>query len=143
SSFLHHLLNDENLYTPDDDRSREPWRDLLDACDFLGQLTAIDGATVITTDLRVMAFGAFARTLSGHSDAKTIEMPSYEDETEHEIKIKDTGGSRHQSAARFCSPIPGSAAVVASQDGFCTFMTRPGDSSILKVWKDCEYLFQL
>lgn len=89
--------------------------------DHLAGLTAIDGATIITEEYELLAFGAktgranssghiqelsFAEPISG-GDAKVV----------HPAKI---GGTRHLSAAQFIFDQRDAQALVASQDGHFT-----------------------
>lgn len=98
------------------------WQSALNReIDHLAGLTAVDGATVITEDFELLAFGlklgrsnnsvpineiAFSEPIKG-GDTKVI----------HPTKI---GGTRHLSAAQFVFDQRDSQALVASQDGHFT-----------------------
>ena len=88
--------------------------------DTVGQVTAIDGATVLDMDLRLLAFGAMIQSgqlslddvlcvEAGRAKAGGVLRP-----------IRELGGARHRAAAEFCCRIPESVAFVASQDGVLT-----------------------
>lgn len=76
----------------------------------VGQLGAIDGAVVFKRPLRLFGYGC---KLTYPDDPITLPP---------EVAAR---GMRHQSAYRFCTAYPGSAAIVVSQDGGITTIT-PG-----------------
>ncbi len=117
--------------TNDSSLTREPWRYEKDS-NFIGQLTAIDGATVITKELRVLALGAKIR--SNAVPTKILIQDSFQTEEERASYLASRGreytdedpnyldalgGTRHQSAARFVyeNRAQNVFAIVASQDG--------------------------
>jgi hypothetical protein len=90
------------------------------AADTVGQVTAVDGATVLDMDLQLLAFGAMIQSglqsigdvvcvEAGRATAGGLTRP-----------IRELGGARHRAAAEFCSRIQDSVAFVASQDGVLT-----------------------
>lgn len=89
--------------------------------DHLAGLTAIDGATLITDDYALLAFGA--KTSRANSNTHIQEILFSEPITGgdpvvlHPAKI---GGTRHLSAAQFVSDQRDAFALVASQDGHFT-----------------------
>jgi hypothetical protein len=89
--------------------------------DHLAGLTAIDGATIITDEFELIAFGA--KTGRANSSAHIQEI-SYAEPVSggsaaivHPAKI---GGTRHLSAAQFVFDQQDAFALVASQDGHFT-----------------------
>jgi hypothetical protein len=92
----------------------------------IAQLTAIDGATIVTYDLTVLGFG---RKISPRRDSNNLEESPNLDEVlvskpfeQHKSeprKVSDLNwGTRHSSAARFVlDQQNGRLAIVASQDG--------------------------
>jgi hypothetical protein len=84
----------------------------------LGQLTAVDGATVVTYALDVLTFGA---KITPKNSSKPIEQvlvsEPFEGSSHEEKFTSDLGGTRHQFAAQFVYDQQRSVAVVASQDG--------------------------
>jgi hypothetical protein len=93
---------------------------LQHAADTVGQVTAVDGATVLDMDLRLLAFGAMIQTgqLSiGHVLCVEAGRARAGGVTR---SIRELGGARHRAAAEFCCRIQESVAFVASQDGSLT-----------------------
>ncbi len=83
----------------------------------IGQLTAVDGAALVTYDLLVLGFGAKIKPSNKSSlDTALVSVP-FENGQTQEKKIAELGGTRHQSAARFVFAQRESVAIVASQDG--------------------------
>lgn len=89
----------------------------------IAQLTAVDGATVLTADLDVIEFGVKFREKA--NSGKSIEPKNIYpfDETDQlmgKSPRNQFGGMRHQSAARFVFEQPEAIALVVSQDGEVT-----------------------
>jgi hypothetical protein len=89
--------------------------------DALAGLTAVDGATVISDELKPLAFGAKILSRDGVNRVDRILL------TEPIEGIRDTtvdpallGGTRHLSAAQFAYDQHNAIALVASQDGHFT-----------------------
>jgi hypothetical protein len=87
----------------------------------LAGLTAVDGATVITDEFELLAFGAKIGRAKGK---ESIEDISFVEPiagggavTMHAAKV---GGTRHLSAAQFVHDQNDAIAMVASQDGHFT-----------------------
>jgi hypothetical protein len=90
------------------------------AADTVGQVTAVDGATVLDMDLRLLAFGAMIQ--SGHlsiGDVLCVEAGRAKAGGVTR-SIRELGGARHRAAVEFCYRIQESVAFVASQDGVLT-----------------------
>jgi hypothetical protein len=106
--------------------------DLADAADLTARLSAVDGALVISSDLRVIGFGAeivadAARSVSafevrGHP-TRGDDWPEVDSES---------FGMRHRSALRCVALADSAAAFVVSQDGTVTFMWKQGGRLFLK-----------
>lgn len=104
------------------DASKIFWQGALKReIDYIAGLTAVDGATIITTRFELLAFGA--KTGRSNSSAHIQEI-TYIEPVEgggamvmHPAKI---GGTRHLSAAQFVFDQKGAQALVASQDGHFT-----------------------
>ena len=100
--------------------------------DTIAGLTAVDGATIITDDYEVLAFGAKIRRPPGSlpvenwvvTEPITGNQPTVVQPTEH-------GGTRHLSAAQFVYDQREALALVASQDGrFTIFAWSPCESMV-------------
>jgi hypothetical protein len=112
------------------EEDRRQWQSALRrAVDTIGGLTAVDGATVISEQYEVLAFGAKIRRTekSAPVDKWVItepvvgNLPVVVQPTEH-------GGTRHLSAAQFVYDQRDCLALVASQDGRFTVF----------AWSPCE-----
>ncbi len=103
--------------------------DLRQAIDGVAGLTAVDGATLISMEYELLAFGAKIERAPGASPAREVlvmepvvgHIPIVEDAAE-------LGGTRHLSAAQFAHDQRDALALVASQDGRFTIF----------AWSDFE-----
>lgn len=89
--------------------------------DHLAGLTAIDGATIVTDQFELLAFGA--KTGRANSSAHIQELSFSEPVNGGAAKVlhpAKTGGTRHLSAAQFVFDQRNAQALVASQDGHFT-----------------------
>ena len=91
---------------------------LRDACELVGLLTAIDGATIVNTELELTAFGAMIKSgrLPVETEVYTLQ-PGRSADTGNRLPLARLGGARHRSAAEFCAYEHDAIACVASQDG--------------------------
>ncbi|MBD0325173.1 MAG: hypothetical protein ICV68_02010 [Pyrinomonadaceae bacterium] len=112
------------------ERTRRLWQEsLLDAVEAIAGLTAVDGATVISDQYELLAFGVKIARREGGAQVERVVV------TEpiigggaavvHPIQL---GGTRHLSAAQFVQDQRGAVALVASQDGRFTVF----------AWSPCE-----
>ena len=116
----------------DDDRLRM-WRDeLARAIDAVGGLTAVDGATVITRNYDVLAFGAKIARRRGHPPVEQVIVTEpIEGSVAETLNPAELGGTRHLSAAQFIHDQRDGVALVASQDGrFTVFAWSPCEESV-------------
>lgn len=74
-------------------------------------LSQVDGCVVLDRSLRVIRFGA---KLGGESKMPLVDYYDHTVDLEAEMKRL---GTRNNSACRFCRNIPGTVALVVSQDG--------------------------
>ncbi len=84
----------------------------------VGQLTAIDGAVVLTEDLVVLGFGAKLNCPAANFTVSRFNATTQE--LRQHRPISEVGGTRHQSAARFVQRHHECAVVASSQDGRLT-----------------------
>ena len=106
----------------------------------VGQLTAVDGATVVTYDLKVLGFGAKIKPIN--VDEKPNEIfatEPFEGSIERIEKLSDLGGTRHQSAAQFVYDQKDSFALVASQDGRLSAFAWDPNKQAVSVIRHAEY----
>jgi DNA integrity scanning protein DisA with diadenylate cyclase activity len=106
------------------------WQESLRrAVEVVAGLTAVDGATVITDQHELLAFGVKLRPRDGGAQVERVMMTEPVIEaTAAVIKALQLGGTRHLSAAQFVQDQRDSLALVASQDGRFTIF----------AWSPCE-----
>lgn len=88
------------------------------AVDKIAGLTAIDGATVITDDHQLMAFGAKIIRRPGFSQVEHVAINEpIQGSVLQAVNPSQLGGTRHLAAAQFVHDQRDSISLVASQDG--------------------------
>jgi hypothetical protein len=118
------------------DAGRKPsrrWEDALGrAVDGVAGLTAVDGATLITTDYELLAFGAkIVRRKGSPQVAQVIVTEPIEGGSPVIVEPAQFGGTRHMSAAQFVHDQRDAIALVASQDGrFTAFAWSPSEETV-------------
>lgn len=123
-----------NLMLQDiNERGEIQWQDQLRReVDHIGGLTAIDGATIISDQYQLLAFGAKI----GRPDGKVPIEKIYFTEPIVGVEAKfanpaQLGGTRHLSASQFVQDQPDCLALVASQDGkFTIFSWSPCQEAV-------------
>ena len=90
-------------------------------------LTAVDGATLITGEYDLLAFGAKIRRREGRPEVEQVVVTEpIEGGAPAVVHPGQLGGTRHHSAAQFAHDQRDSLALVASQDGrFTLFAWSP------------------
>jgi hypothetical protein len=109
------------------------WEDALGrAVDGIAGLTAVDGATLITADYHLLAFGAkIVRRNSSPQVAQVIVTEPIEGGSRVLAEPAQFGGTRHLSAAQFVHDQRDAIALVASQDGrFTVFAWSPTEETV-------------
>ena len=102
---------------------------LSSAVDTVAGLTAVDGATVISDDYEVLAFGAKIKRASGSEQVEQMVLTEpVVGNAGVVVPPVQHGGTRHLSAAQFIHDQRDSLALVASQDGRFTVF----------AWSPCE-----
>lgn len=112
------------------ERNQNVWETAVrKAVDTVAGLTAVDGATVISDQYEVMAFGAKTGRARGNAPVEqmVVTEPIVGDEAAV-IHPAQNGGTRHLSAAQFVYDQRNTLALVASQDGRFTIF----------AWSPCE-----
>jgi hypothetical protein len=117
---------------PDDRRTHEWQEDLRRAVDAIAGLTAVDGATVMTTSYNVLAFGAKITRRRTHAPVERVMVTEpIRDHAPELMTPAQLGGTRHFSAAQFAQDQPDAMALVASQDGkFTIFQWSPCENVV-------------
>jgi len=117
---VNYLVEPEPVFPVGDGREGSP-DTLKKMVDAVGGYSAIDGATVITRDHHLLAFGA---KVARSSNAKSVEQVMLTEPVEGSIlQLLDAtalGGTRHLAAAQFVHDQHDALAMVASQDGTFT-----------------------
>jgi hypothetical protein len=115
------------------DKPSRPWEDALGrAVDGIAGLTAVDGATLITAEYELLAFGAKIVRRKGWSQvAQVIVTEPIEGGIPMIAEPAQLGGTRHLSAAQFVHDQHDAIALVASQDGqFTVFAWSSSDERL-------------
>jgi len=111
------------------DRPRQWQETLAHVIDSVAGLTAVDGATIISTEFELLAFGAkIARRKGGAFVDQVMMTEPIEGSGAERIDPAQLGGTRHLSAAQFVNDQRDATALVASQDGRFTVF----------AWSPCE-----
>lgn len=88
------------------------------AVEHIGGLTAVDGATIVTSSYDVLAFGAKIVRHDGAEQLPVVLMTEpIEGRQMRRMHPTEVGGTRHMSAAQFVHDQRDAVALVASQDG--------------------------
>jgi hypothetical protein len=110
------------------ERSRRRWQEeMRRAVEAVAGLTAVDGATVITDQYELLAFGAKIIRRAGWEQVSHVVVTEPIEGTAAAIaEPGQLGGTRHLSAAQFVHDQRDAIALVASQDGrFTVFGWSP------------------
>jgi hypothetical protein len=105
----------------------------------IGKLTAVDGVTVISYDLDILAFGAKIKAQGEQKPQRILISEPFEESTPREIDLAVLGGMRHQSAAQFVFDQRHALAFVASQDGRLSVMRWDAEKEIVTVIRPAEF----
>lgn len=102
------------------------------AVDSIAGLTAVDGATVMTDQYEVVAFGVKIRRREGYPTVESVMVSEPIEGSQAEtLATVQLGGTRHTSAAQFAHDQRDAIAMVASQDGrFTIFAWSPCDEIV-------------
>jgi hypothetical protein len=113
-------------------RTHEWQEDLRRSVDAVAGLTAVDGATVMTSAYDLMAFGAkITRRRTKPPVERVLVTEPIRDSQAAVMTPSQLGGTRHLSAAQFVQDQPHATALVASQDGrFTIFQWSPCDDIV-------------
>jgi hypothetical protein len=114
---------------PDDERKIRWEENLRRTVDAVAGLTAVDGATVISTDYEVLGFGAkIARRKGAPQIEQVMVTEPIVGGVPALVHPEELGGTRHLTAAQFVQDQRDAVALVASQDGRFTIF----------AWSPCE-----
>ena len=116
-----------------DVKVEQPWQEALHrAVEAIAGLTAVDGATVLTKEYELLAFGA---KIARRKGSPQVEQVAVTEPIEGNVAITvhptQLGGTRHLSAAQFVHDQRDTVALVASQDGrFAVFAWSPCEGMV-------------
>ena len=113
--------------------SQRAWREELNrAVDAVASLTAIDGATVMTTGYHVLGFGAKVARRKGGTQIEQLTLTEPIEGTSALVLTPgEIGATRHLAGAQFIHDQRDSLALVASQDGrFTVFAYSPCEGMV-------------
>ena len=116
-----------------EERVRPEWQDALHrVVDVVAGLTAVDGATVLSDQYDLLAFGAkIARRIGSPRVEEVVVTEPIEGNVPAVVHPSELGGTRHLSAAQFVHDQRDAVALVASQDGrFTIFAWSPCDQKV-------------
>jgi hypothetical protein len=116
------------------DAERAPrWRDELGrVVDAVAGLTAVDGATILTTQYELLAFGAkVVRRKGGAPVERVMVTEPIVNGVATVLSPSQLGGTRHLAAGQFVLDQPDAVALTASQDGrFTIFAWSPREGMV-------------
>ncbi len=105
----------------------------------IASLAAVDGAIVMTSDLRVMGFGAKIAVGSDAAPQVCMFRPEPGSQKVVESRLEELGGTRHQSAARFVAANKDAVALVISQDRHMSLMHWDESLGLVSVIRNAEW----
>jgi hypothetical protein len=114
------------------DRGRAWQEAIARAVDAVAGLTAVDGATLLTSEYDVLAFGAKIARRRGQPQIEQLTLTEpIEGDVAAVVNPAVLGGTRHLSAAQFVFDQRDAIALVASQDGrFTVFAWSPCENMV-------------
>lgn len=127
-SELSHLMR-----LPIEEEETPEWREAeRRAIDMIAGLTAVDGATVLSDQYELLAFGVKIRPALGREQVQLVVVSEpVVDSKKTIMNVTDIGGTRHLSAAQFVADHRDAFALVASQDGrFTAFAWSPAEGMV-------------
>jgi hypothetical protein len=106
--------------------------------DRVGDVTAMDGAAVVTQELALLGFGA--KILTNVVPPKILEVRPVIGAALEPSSLDALGGTRHQSAARFVTANRDCVALVTSQDGMVSLFSWFEEDGAVLVARELELL---
>jgi hypothetical protein len=106
--------------------------------DRIGDVTAMDGAAVVTHELALLGFGA--KIITDVVPPKILGIRPVVGDALEQRSLESLGGMRHQSAARFVTAQRDCIALVVSQDGMVSLFSWLEDERAVLVARELELL---
>jgi sensor domain DACNV-containing protein len=116
-----------------ENKQTQLWQDAVNrAVEAIAGLTAVDGATVLSKQYELLAFGA---KIARRKGSPLVEQVAVTEPVEGNVAMivhpTQLGGTRHLSAAQFVHDQRDASALVASQDGhFTVFQWSPCENMV-------------
>jgi hypothetical protein len=125
-------LKQQNHEPAEAKRTRVWQESVYRAVEAVAGLTAVDGATVITNQYELVAFGAKIARRKGSPQVEQVTVTEpIEGDVAQIVHPTQLGGTRHLSAAQFVHDQRDAVALVASQDGrFTVFAWSPCEAMV-------------
>lgn len=120
-----------------DGRHNQTWRDAIRrVIDMVAGLTAVDGATVLTEQCELLAFGVKIGRRDGQARVEqVIESEPIDGASTRVVHPAQLGGTRHLSAAQFAQDQRDAIAMVASQDGRFTVFAWSASREMVHAYR--------
>ena len=118
---------------PRETKRTRHWQETVNrAVEAIAGLTAVDGATIMTTGYELLAFGAKIARRKGSPQVEQVTITEpVEGDVAQTLHPTQLGGTRHLSAAQFVHDQRDAVALVASQDGrFTVFAWSPCETMV-------------
>jgi hypothetical protein len=119
---------------------KTPWGGMRTGVLSTAALSAVDGAVVVTRDVRVLGFGAKISVADTSPPPMCLFQPQSGEQRVVQSSPEDIGGTRHQSAARFVAAHRDTLAVVVSQDRHMSIMHWEPELGAVTVLRNAEWL---
>jgi hypothetical protein len=127
----------ELMRIPPDRREHPGWHEALRlAIDGIAGMTAVDGATVMTDQYEVLAFGAMIGRRDHRKQVEEVLLNEpVENDVPRAVAPSQLGGTRHQSAAQFVRDQRDTVALVASEDGRFSLFAWLKEREMVQVYR--------
>jgi len=102
-------------------------------------LARVDGAIVVTRELRVLGFGAKIAVKDDAAPRVCMFRPEPGQQSVVASPLEDLGGTRHQSTARFIAAHKDAVAVVISQDRYMSLLHWDASIDSVAVIRNAEW----
>lgn len=122
---------------PPGQRHSHIWQERLQrVVEGIAGLTAVDGATIITDQYELLAFGASIRRRDAANQVEQVVLTELiEGNSPRIVHVVRLGGTRHLSAAQFVQDQRDAVALVASQDGLFTVFAWSPPQDMVQAYR--------
>jgi hypothetical protein len=128
----------------EENRRKQLSRDWHESIEFIGRLTAVDGAVVLTSDLSLVGFGAIIKP-DAH-DLEHTKLYLYNSilnpHERQELNISHAGGTRHKTAIAFVKKQESAFAFVSSQDGMLSFVCKDPNEEGVSLLTNLDFVLR-